>query len=134
MIFDRSVPGFPAALPQTGLRVRLSSRGWTKEEIAETVQSGTRHDAVNKATGGPATEYVNPGERVIRSGRQYHRAGLVPRLRRSGDPGIDVPALPDWADVWQPALRAGRNWTGLSPELLGLPIRLGTVILAIPRA
>jgi hypothetical protein len=35
--------------------------------------------------------------------------GLVPRLRRSDDSGIDVPALPDWADVWQSALRAGRN-------------------------
>jgi hypothetical protein len=35
--------------------------------------------------------------------------GLVARLRRSNDPGIDVPALTDWADVWQSALRAGRN-------------------------
>jgi hypothetical protein len=31
---------------------------------------------------------------------------LVPRPWRSNDIGIDVPALPGWADVWLPALRA----------------------------
>jgi hypothetical protein len=30
----------------------------------------------------------------------------VPRLRRSDDCGIGVPALPGWAEVWLPALRA----------------------------
>ena len=31
----------------------------------------------------------------------------VPRLRRSDDvDGIEVPALPGWADVWLPALQA----------------------------
>jgi hypothetical protein len=41
--------------------------------------------------------------------------GLVPRLRRSDDLWIDVPALPDWADVWQSALRAGRSDRDILP-------------------
>ena len=31
---------------------------------------------------------------------------MVPRLRRSVIVGIDNPALPGWAYVWRPALRA----------------------------
>jgi RHS repeat-associated protein len=38
----------------------MLARGWTKQDIQETVDQGVPHDAVNKATGGPATEYVNP--------------------------------------------------------------------------
>lgn len=39
---------------------QMASRGWTKDEIMETVKSGVAHDVTNKATGGPAVEYVNP--------------------------------------------------------------------------
>lgn len=39
---------------------QMGTRGWTKDEILETVRNGEPHDVTNKATGGPATEYVNP--------------------------------------------------------------------------
>ena len=39
---------------------QMASRGWTAAEITETVENGTAHAAVNKATGGAATEFVNP--------------------------------------------------------------------------
>ncbi len=39
---------------------QMLSRGWTKQEILDTIQSGKAYDVINKATGGPATEYVNP--------------------------------------------------------------------------
>jgi hypothetical protein len=34
--------------------------GWTKAEILETVENGLPYKVLNKATGGGATEYVNP--------------------------------------------------------------------------
>jgi hypothetical protein len=41
----------------------MSTRGWTKQAVANTIkeaqQRGTTHSAVNKATGGAATEYVS---------------------------------------------------------------------------
>jgi RHS repeat-associated protein len=37
----------------------MAKRGWTAEQISETVKVGTQHAAVNKATGGAATEFVN---------------------------------------------------------------------------
>jgi len=39
---------------------QMGTRGWTKDEISETVRNGVPHDVTNKATGGPAVEYVNP--------------------------------------------------------------------------
>lgn len=39
---------------------QMAPRGWTPAQIDEAVRSGDRIDAVNKATGGPATRYVNP--------------------------------------------------------------------------
>jgi hypothetical protein len=39
---------------------QMASRGWTAQEIVETVQNGKAYSVVNKATGGAATEYVNP--------------------------------------------------------------------------
>ena len=39
---------------------QMVTRGWTKQDIQETIDQGVPHDAVNKGTGGPATEYVNP--------------------------------------------------------------------------
>lgn len=38
----------------------MGRRGWSADQIDEAVQHGTRIDAVNKETGGPATRYVNP--------------------------------------------------------------------------
>jgi len=39
---------------------QMGTRGWTKDEISGTVRNGVPHDVTNKATGGPAVEYVNP--------------------------------------------------------------------------
>ena len=39
---------------------QMGTRGWTKDEILQTVKNGVAHDVTNKATGGPAIEYVNP--------------------------------------------------------------------------
>lgn len=39
---------------------QMASRGWTTQEIVDTVQNGKAYSVVNKATGGAATEYVNP--------------------------------------------------------------------------
>ena len=37
---------------------QMTTRGWTKQEILDTVKGGKVFAVVNKATGGPATEYV----------------------------------------------------------------------------
>ncbi len=39
---------------------QMASRGWTTQVILETFQNGKAYNVVNKATGGAATEYVNP--------------------------------------------------------------------------
>ena len=39
---------------------QMASRGWTTQEIVDTVQNGKTYSVLNKATGGAATEYVNP--------------------------------------------------------------------------
>lgn len=43
---------------------QMVSRGWTREGILDTIQQGqeggTTYSAINKATGGAATEFVNP--------------------------------------------------------------------------
>jgi RHS repeat-associated protein len=38
---------------------QMASRGWTAQEIVETVQGGKTSTVLNKATGGTATQYVN---------------------------------------------------------------------------
>ncbi|MGC1202554.1 MAG: colicin E5-related ribonuclease [Candidatus Acidiferrales bacterium] len=38
---------------------QMAERGWTKQDILDTIKNGTQHDAINRMTGGPATEYVN---------------------------------------------------------------------------
>jgi hypothetical protein len=44
---------------------QMVSRGWTKQEILDTVQSGKAFDVTNKATGGPATEYVGSSGKFV---------------------------------------------------------------------
>jgi RHS repeat-associated protein len=46
---------------------QMESRGWTEEEIQEAIKSGEQVQAVNKATGNPATRYINPktGQSVV---------------------------------------------------------------------
>ena len=46
---------------------QMEQRGWTREMINATVQRGERIDAINKATGNPATRYINPetGQSVV---------------------------------------------------------------------
>jgi RHS repeat-associated protein len=38
---------------------QMTGRGWTKQEILDTVREGDAYAATNKDTGGPATEYVS---------------------------------------------------------------------------
>ncbi len=38
---------------------QMTSRGWTKQEILDTIREGDAYPVTNKATGGPATEYVS---------------------------------------------------------------------------
>ena len=40
---------------------QMSVRGWTLDRVAEARESGERHPAVNRETGGPATRYIHPG-------------------------------------------------------------------------
>jgi RHS repeat-associated protein len=53
-----------AAVDVTNLSAKIvkqmGTRGWTAQEITETVENGTAHAVTNKATGGAATEYINP--------------------------------------------------------------------------
>jgi len=46
---------------------QMEARGWTEEEIQEAIDSGEQVQAVNKATGNPATRYINPktGQSVV---------------------------------------------------------------------
>jgi RHS repeat-associated protein len=46
---------------------QMGPRGWTPADIDDAVQFGDRIDAINKATGGAATRYVNPttGQSVV---------------------------------------------------------------------
>jgi hypothetical protein len=68
------------------IRTRPAGLGAKRQPSPEELGDG------NKDFGAPeAGHYVHP---------------RVPRLWRSNDIGIDFPALPDWADVWPPALRA----------------------------
>ncbi len=46
---------------------QMETRGWTEEAIQEAMDSGEQVRAVNKATGNPATRYINPttGQSVV---------------------------------------------------------------------
>jgi uncharacterized protein RhaS with RHS repeats len=46
---------------------QMAPRGWTREAIEEAIKSGRQVRAINKATGNPATRYVNPtnGQSVV---------------------------------------------------------------------
>jgi len=46
---------------------QMEARGWTEEEIQEAIKSGEQVQAANKATGDPATRYINPrtGQSVV---------------------------------------------------------------------
>ncbi len=64
---------------------QMVDRGWTKQDIWDTIQNGKAYDAVNKATGGPATEYVNPStgkfvvvDEATRQVLQVSRGGFSP--------------------------------------------------------
>jgi hypothetical protein len=40
---------------------QMQSRGWTAEQVQEAFEDGDQVNAVNKATGNPATRYIHPG-------------------------------------------------------------------------
>jgi RHS repeat-associated protein len=46
---------------------QMEARGWTEEEIQQAIDSGEQVQAVNKATGDPATRYISPktGQSVV---------------------------------------------------------------------
>lgn len=56
-----------AAVDVTNLSAKIvkqmGTRGWTADEITQTVENGTAHAVTNKATGGAATEFINPANR-----------------------------------------------------------------------
>jgi len=39
---------------------QMAARGWSDRMVAEAVEAGRRHAAVNRETGGPASRYVHP--------------------------------------------------------------------------
>ncbi|MGH7152416.1 MAG: colicin E5-related ribonuclease, partial [Acetobacteraceae bacterium] len=49
------------------VRSQMAARGFTPAQIDEAVRSGDRIEAINKATGGSATPYINPttGQSVV---------------------------------------------------------------------
>ena len=64
---------------------QVLSRGWTTQEILDTVQNGKEYPAINNATGGPATEFVNSvtGRFVVVDNvtgqiLQVSRSGMLP--------------------------------------------------------
>ena len=44
---------------------QMVTRGWTKQEILDTVNAGKAFPVINKATGGAATEYVSVGGKFV---------------------------------------------------------------------
>ena len=46
---------------------QMETRGWTEDSVKEAVESGEQVQAVNKATGNPATRYISPktGQSVV---------------------------------------------------------------------
>lgn len=84
----------------------MTTRGWTGQQIDDAVQNGSRIDAVNRATGNPATRYVSPangksvtidnltGEiiQVGGSGFQYGpNSGDVPDAQMRSPTGVPQP-------------------------------------------
>jgi RHS repeat-associated protein len=72
---------------------RMEQRGWTPEQIQEAYANGEQVNAVNKATGGAATRYINPatGQSVVidnATGQVIHVGG--PGFRYGPESG-DVP-------------------------------------------
>ena len=51
----------------TKIEGQMRARGWTPEQIQEAFANGQQVPAVKKATGGPATRYINPttGQSVV---------------------------------------------------------------------
>lgn len=39
---------------------QMAARGWTDAQISEAIETGRRHAALNRETGGPASRYVHP--------------------------------------------------------------------------
>jgi RHS repeat-associated protein len=56
--------GRAASVDVTNLSAKIvkdmARRGWTADEITQTVENGTAYAVKNKATGGGATEFINP--------------------------------------------------------------------------
>jgi hypothetical protein len=72
---------------------RMEQRGWSSEQIREAYANGAQTDAINKATGGGATRYIDPvtGQSVVidnATGEVIHVGG--PGFRYGSDAG-DVP-------------------------------------------
>jgi len=61
---SRAAGAAGAAVDVTNLSAKIvkdmARRGWTADEITQTVENGTAHAVTNKATGGGATEFINP--------------------------------------------------------------------------
>jgi RHS repeat-associated protein len=89
---------------------QMATRGWTPEQIDEAARSGNRIDAINKATGAPATRYVNPttqqsvvidnttNEVIQVGGPDFSHgpeSGDVPGAQMRPPPTADVPAAPE---------------------------------------
>ena len=72
LVAEDSVQATPAGhkLPKKILR-DLAKRNWTVQQIDEAVRSGPRIDALNKATGGPATRYVELLDGTLGCHRQH---------------------------------------------------------------
>src|SRR5579863_6591395 len=89
----------------------MAGRGWTPQQIDDAVRSGQRIDAINKATGGPATRYINPAtgqsvviddttNEVLQVGRPDvdfgPQSGDVPGAQlRPPPPATEVPTAPE---------------------------------------
>ena len=103
---------------------QMRGRGWSVEQIDEAAQLGSRIDATNKATLGPATRYVNPktglsvviddltGE-VLQVGRQDFVHGI-----ESGDVPGSVLRPPS---ISNPGLTSGGGGGGGADPPKGLP-------------
>lgn len=65
----RAAAAAEAAVDVTNLSAKIvrqmGTRGWTTQEILDTVKGGKAFDVVNKATGGPATEYVSSSGKFV---------------------------------------------------------------------
>ena len=62
---DKAQPNYQGLGDKIARQMKL--RGWTNEQIQDAFENGEQVKAVNKATGGDATRYVNPttGQSVV---------------------------------------------------------------------